>query len=100
MRNLKLTLRYDGTDFFGWQTQPGQRTVQETLEKAIAEITQEERVRVNASGRTDAGVHAVGQVVNFYTATQLSCETLAEGDQREAAGRRVRSRLVEVPQSF
>ena len=46
MRNLKLTIRYDGTDFYGWQTQPGQRTVQETLEKAIAEITREERVRV------------------------------------------------------
>ena len=59
MRNLKLTIRYDGTDFFGWQTQPGRRTVQETLEGAIAEITREARVRVNASGRTDSGVHAV-----------------------------------------
>ena len=67
MRNLKLTLSYDGTDFNGWQTQPGYRTVQETLEQAIAELTGEARVRVNASGRTDAGVHAVGQVVNFYT---------------------------------
>jgi tRNA pseudouridine38-40 synthase len=68
MRNIKLTLSYDGTDFFGWQTQPGFRTVQETLETAIAELT-DERVHANASGRTDTGVHAVGQVVNFYTAT-------------------------------
>ncbi len=45
MRNLKLTIRYDGTDFFGWQTQPGRRTVQETIEGAIREITREERVR-------------------------------------------------------
>lgn len=76
MRNLKFTVRYDGTDFHGWQTQPGYRTVQETLEKALGEITQEERVRVNCSGRTDAGVHAYGQVVNVYSATPLDTETL------------------------
>lgn len=74
MRNFKLTLSYDGTDFSGWQTQPGFRTVQETLEQAIARITREERVRVNASGRTDAGVHAAGQVVNFFSATRIPPE--------------------------
>jgi tRNA pseudouridine38-40 synthase len=74
MRNLKLTVQYDGTEFNGWQTQPGYRTVQETLESAIAAVTQEKRVRVNASGRTDAGVHAVGQVVNVYTGTRLGCD--------------------------
>jgi tRNA pseudouridine38-40 synthase len=78
MRNLKLTVRYDGTDFHGWQTQPGYRTVQETLERAIAAITREERVRVNCSGRTDAGVHALGQVVNLYTATPLACDILVK----------------------
>jgi tRNA pseudouridine38-40 synthase len=71
MRNIKLTLAYDGTDFNGWQTQPGYRTVQETLEKAMATLTGEERIRVNASGRTDAGVHAAGQVANFYSNTNL-----------------------------
>ncbi len=76
MRNLKLTLSYDGTDFFGWQTQPDQRTVQETLEKAIAELTGEERIRVNAAGRTDAGVHALGQVANFFSNTKLPTEKL------------------------
>jgi tRNA pseudouridine38-40 synthase len=76
MRNLKLTLSYDGTDFNGWQTQPGYRTVQETLEAAIAAVTGEQRVRVNASGRTDAGVHALGQVVNFHSATHLPPEVL------------------------
>jgi tRNA pseudouridine38-40 synthase len=75
MRNIKLTLSYDGTDFSGWQTQPGYRTVQETLEKAIAVLTGEE-VHANASGRTDAGVHAVGQVVNFFTSTSLSPDVL------------------------
>lgn len=76
MRNFKLTLSYDGTDFAGWQTQPAFRTVQQTLEEAIARITQEERVRVNASGRTDAGVHALGQVVNFFSQTQIPPDKL------------------------
>jgi tRNA pseudouridine38-40 synthase len=76
MRNLKLTLAYDGTDFFGWQTQPEYRTVQETLEKAIANLTGEEKIRVQAASRTDAGVHALGQVVNFYSTTKLACEVL------------------------
>jgi tRNA pseudouridine38-40 synthase len=78
MRNLKLTVRYDGTDFSGWQTQPGFRTVQETLEGAIAAITQEPRVRVNCAGRTDAGVHAYGQVVNTYLETKLDPATLVK----------------------
>src|SRR6476660_2909286 len=68
MRNFKLTLSYDGTEFQGWQTQPGYRTVQETLETALAALTGEARIHANASGRTDAGVHAVGQVVNFHSA--------------------------------
>jgi tRNA pseudouridine38-40 synthase len=68
VRNLKLIVSYDGTEFFGWQTQPGFRTVQETLETAIAKLTGEKPF-ANASGRTDTGVHAVGQVVNFQTAS-------------------------------
>ena len=76
MRNIRLTLSYDGTDFHGWQTQPGLRTVQETLEAALADLTGEGRVRVNASGRTDTGVHAVGQVVNFRRATRLPAAAL------------------------
>ncbi len=75
MRNLKLTLSYDGTDFSGWQTQPGFRTVQEMLEKAVAALTGE-RVRANASGRTDTGVHAVGQVANLYSATHHPTDVL------------------------
>src|SRR5438552_13337981 len=100
MRNLKLTIRYDGTEFFGWQVQPGRRTVQEVLEKAIAEITREERVRANASGRTDAGVHAVGQVANVYTATRLSCEVFARAVNAHLPAD-VGVRLCdEVPQAF
>jgi tRNA pseudouridine38-40 synthase len=76
MRNFRLTLRYDGTEFSGWQTQPNRRTVQQTLEEAIADLTGEARVRVNASGRTDSGVHAFGQVVNFHSATAYPAEVL------------------------
>ena len=75
MRNLRLTLSYDGTDFHGWQTQPDRRTVQETLEDAIFALTQQ-RVRANASGRTDTGVHAIGQVVNFLVESQLTAEVI------------------------
>ena len=66
MRTLKLTIAYDGTAYAGWQFQPDKPTVQETLEKAVAKVTGQ-RVRVLASGRTDAGVHALGQVVGFRT---------------------------------
>jgi tRNA pseudouridine38-40 synthase len=100
MRNLKLTIRYDGTDFSGWQTQPGRRTVQETLEGAIASITQERRVRANASGRTDAGVHALGQVANVYTATKLSCDTLRKAINAKLPPDVVVSEVAEAPQSF
>jgi tRNA pseudouridine38-40 synthase len=68
MRNIKLTLSYDGTDFHGWQRQPGLRTVQEALEAAIESLTQVHST-VTASGRTDTGVHALGQVAHFFTAT-------------------------------
>ncbi len=69
MRNIKLTISYDGTDFSGWQRQPGLRTVQQTLEDAILSLTQD-RPTTTASSRTDAGVHALGQVVHFHTPSQ------------------------------
>jgi tRNA pseudouridine38-40 synthase len=99
MRNLKITVSYDGTDFSGWQTQPGFRTVQETLEKAIGEVTGEQ-VRVNASGRTDTGVHAVGQVVNFYSDTRHPPDVLVRAVNAHLPPDVVVREVEDVPQSF
>ena len=74
MRNIKLTLCYDGTEFHGWQRQPGLRTVQQALEDALERLTGA-RTGTTASSRTDAGVHALGQSVHFYTASGHSIET-------------------------
>jgi tRNA pseudouridine38-40 synthase len=73
MRNIKLILCYDGTDFHGWQRQPGLRTVQDVLECSIENVTQV-RSTTTASGRTDAGVHALGQVVHFFTPSRHAPE--------------------------
>src|SRR5262245_58283309 len=100
MRNIRLTLSYDGTDFHGWQVQPGLRTVQETLEKALADLTGEERVRVNASGRTDTGVHAVGQVVNFHSETRLEAEVIVRALNARLPADVVVREGAEVPENF
>jgi len=71
MPNIKLTVAYDGGEFHGWQIQPGLPTVQGLLTAVLQRITQEQELIVNGAGRTDAGVHAWGQVVNFQTQSQL-----------------------------
>ncbi len=77
MRTLKLTLAYDGTNYAGWQFQPDRATVQGAVESAIQKVTGEQ-LRVIASGRTDAGVHAEGQVVSFRSATELPADVLVK----------------------
>jgi tRNA pseudouridine38-40 synthase len=99
MRNVRLTLSYDGTEFHGWQTQPGFRTVQETLEQAIGRLTGE-TVRVNASGRTDTGVHAVGQVVNFYSDTHHPPDVLVPAINAHLPADIVVREAVDMPQAF
>jgi tRNA pseudouridine38-40 synthase len=78
VRWLKLTVAYDGGAYSGWQVQPDKPTVQGTLEATWQSLTQE-IVRLTAAGRTDAGVHAMGQVVGVSTETRLTNEDLHRG---------------------
>lgn len=75
LRHLKLTIAYDGTHYAGWQLQPNGQTIQEVVESALARIGGR-AVRIHGSGRTDAGVHAKGQVANCSLSTQLDVATL------------------------
>src|SRR5947199_9413549 len=77
-RWLKLTLAYDGGAYAGWQVQPDKPTVQGTFEATWQRLTQE-TLRVTAAGRTDAGVHALGQTVALETETRLTNEDLHRG---------------------
>src|SRR5574344_205169 len=76
MRNIKLTIEYDGKCYNGWQKQPNKLNIQGEIEKAIFNITGEE-IELVGSGRTDAGVHALGQVANFKTNTKISIDKIA-----------------------
>ena len=66
VRNIKLEITYDGTDFCGWQVQKNARTVQGAIEEALS-VIHKDRVTLHYAGRTDSGVHAIGQVANFYS---------------------------------
>jgi len=99
MRNIKLTIAYDGTEFSGWQRQPDRRTVQQDMEEALAELTGT-MPSTNASGRTDAGVHALGQVVHFLTASRHPPEVFVKALNAKLAAD-VRVLLAEeVSQAF
>jgi len=77
MRTLKLALAYDGTDFAGWQVQPETATIQGTLSSAIGRLTGE-KVLPQGSGRTDAGVHALGQVATFASESPMPAENFVK----------------------
>lgn len=77
MRNIKLIIEYDGTNYGGWQKQKNNKTIQETIEKAIKQLTDEE-VELTGSSRTDAGVHAKGMVANFYTDSSIPSDRFRE----------------------
>lgn len=78
MRTIRLTLEYDGTDFSGWQIQKSGRTVQGELERVLSQMLKHP-VRVVGAGRTDAGVHALGQVAHFRTEHPIPVEGLQRG---------------------
>ncbi|MCP4692072.1 MAG: tRNA pseudouridine(38-40) synthase TruA, partial [Desulfobacterales bacterium] len=78
MNNVKLLIEYDGTRFHGWQRQKTDRTIQEEIEKALETMTRE-KITLNGSGRTDAGVHALGQTANFRHGTRLTPDIFHKG---------------------
>lgn len=77
MRNIKLLIEFDGSNFCGWQRQPKGRTVQKCIETAIFKVTGEE-IMINGSSRTDAGVHAKEMVANFFTNSTIPSEKFRE----------------------
>ncbi len=78
MRNIKLVLEYDGTNYHGWQTQPDLPTIQSTVEKTLGKLTKTE-IQIIGAGRTDSGVHAEGQVANFHTTSQMPPTAFQKG---------------------
>ena len=78
MRNIKLVLEYDGTNYYGWQTQPNLPTIQGTIEDALEKLTKTP-IQLIGAGRTDSGVHAAGQVANFRTPSQIPLIAFQKG---------------------
>jgi tRNA pseudouridine38-40 synthase len=99
MRRIKLVLEYDGTRYHGWQVQPNTMTVQGTLEACLSTVTNAP-VRVHAAGRTDAGVHALGQVVHFDTAATIALPALVRGLNSLLAADIVVRQAHEAPADF
>ena len=84
-KNFKLIIEYDGSDYCGWQRQPKQSSIQETLESVLQRMTRES-ITLHGSGRTDAGVHALGQTAHFKCHTRLSPKELQKGMNRLLPG--------------
>lgn len=99
MRNLKLVVEYDGAGYHGWQRQRNLTTVQQVLEDIVCRITRE-RVTLFASGRTDAGVHALKQTAHFKTGTGISAPNLLAGINSLLPDDIVVKELQEVAESF
>ncbi len=98
-RNIKLTLEYDGENYHGWQRQPRLTTIQGTIEKALAKIIAE-KVNLIGSGRTDAGVHARGQVANFQTKSEIPPKNLQAALNGLLPEDIVIKHTVQVPDDF
>jgi tRNA pseudouridine38-40 synthase len=99
VRNIRLTIAYDGTAYSGWQVQPDAPSVQGTIESAIQQLTGAE-IRVHGSGRTDAGVHALGQVAHFHTEATIPPERWRHALNGALPPDIVIARSEEVPVEF
>ncbi len=98
-KTFKLIIEYDGSDFHGWQRQKKDRTVQETIEQALTAMTRE-KVTVIGSGRTDAGVHALGQVAGFKTRSRLDAPVFLSGLNSLLPGDVVVRACEQMPDNF
>ncbi len=99
MRNFKLTLEYDGTNYHGWQKQPGLLTIQGVLEDRVSRLAGE-AVTIKGAGRTDAGVHALGQVANFTSVLSLSTEVIQRALNALLPDDIAVTKVEEVPLAF
>jgi tRNA pseudouridine38-40 synthase len=99
IRNIKLTVVYDGSEYHGWQTQPGQRTIQTALTEAISGLVGTE-VRVFGASRTDAGVSALGQVALVQIDSSIPVENLARAITHRLPPEIAVAEAVEVPEGF
>ncbi|MEW6686661.1 MAG: tRNA pseudouridine(38-40) synthase TruA [Candidatus Edwardsbacteria bacterium] len=99
MRNIKLIIEYDGTNFAGWQIQPHHRTVQGTIEESIFQLLNEKVTLIGAS-RTDSGAHALGQVANFKTNKKLKIESIKNGLNAFLPSEIFVHQIEEVPLDF
>lgn len=99
MRNIKLIIEYDGTNYSGWQVQENASSIQGAVEKALFAVTGE-KIGINGSGRTDAGVHARGQAANFMTGSSIPEEKFAYALNNKLPRDIVIKESVEVPIDF
>ena len=99
MRNIKIVLEYDGSDFVGWQRQANGRSVQEEIETVLRMLT-DEIVTITGAGRTDAGVHARGQVANFKIESSISLNDLQRALNGLLSDEIVVHSAEEVPEKF
>lgn len=99
-RTFKLTIAYDGTDFAGWQVQPGENTIQSMLERALLRVTNDQ-IRVIGSGRTDSGVHALAQVASCTLPRwRDSCDHLARALNANLPDTIVVTEALDAPDDF
>lgn len=98
-KNFKITIEYDGTPYSGWQVQPRQLTIQGELQRILS-IILNQHVPLTGSGRTDAGVHAMGQTANFNAHTAMPCRDIKRGFNRMVKGPIVIRNIEQVPDDF
>jgi len=99
MKNFKLTIEYDGSGYHGWQRQKGQCSIQEEIEKAVSIMTKAP-VTLIGSGRTDAGVHALGQTANFHCETAIAAEAFRKGLNSLLPEDIIVRECIEIEESF